>query len=461
MTQDSARVLRADPPLASARPPAWLVVATGLLAFGTLAMAVAETNLWMHYLIDAGESISLVGLAFIFAAGLYLYSKRRLLVSLPLVLPWLLFPVITQGDQIIDNLSITWMRIITHVLLAALFGFPVAVIVMGLRYAIRPRPLAHTPSWSALVPGLPQLLVGRTREGSALLATTLLVAEMWVAVQFLGLLMVITLIVMIWGVLVHGFAQAVPGDAAMPDRWRSERFAVAVLMTAVVLSLALFLGFKNRPGAYQGSPSHFMDPAQRDTGFRLDRLAVPSPPAALPANGDDVRRVLTAYARAFERLLAGYYILDRNYNYDFHNRLFLRSTPLLANYRAAGLAEVHAAMEMRNQADAFARTVMPSLAAADPLAVLLQDVSDYAAFMFDRAPVLERMSGEFEQTQAGLQHATHLYEGEGKMLGVRLADILNKHQAVLDASSLAPITREFVSISRAVHDKYANRIVGF
>jgi len=47
------------------RAPAWLMVATGALALAVLAMALAETNLWMHYLIDAGESISLVGLGFI------------------------------------------------------------------------------------------------------------------------------------------------------------------------------------------------------------------------------------------------------------------------------------------------------------------------------------------------------------------------------------------------------------
>ena len=35
---------------------------------------------------------------------------------------------------------------------------------------------------------------------------------------------------------------------------------------------------------------------------------------------------------------------------------------------------------------------------------------------------LERMSAQFETTRAGLQHATHLYEGEGKYLGVQLAE---------------------------------------
>jgi len=442
----------------AARPPFWLVAATGLLALGTLAMAVAETNLWLHYLIDAGESISLVGLGFMLVAGIYLYTRGRLLVSLPLALPWLLFPVITQGDQIIDHLSINWMRLITHVLLAALFGFPVAVLVMAARYAVRPT--TSTSRWAALVPGLTQLRSGRVREGTALLAAMLFVLEMWVAVRFLGVLMVITLILMTWLVLAHGFA-ARTADAAGESPQRSERFALTLLIAGVIVSLGLFVGYKNRTGAYQGSPSYFMDPAQRDAGFQIDRIAVPNQPPVLPGNPDAVRAALTGYARAFEKLLAGYYILDRNYNYDFHNRLFLRGTPLLPHYRSAGLQEVAHARQLRTEADALAATLAATLTPGEPLGALLEDVRAYAAFTFERAPVLEQMSARFEQTQAGLQHATHLYEGEGKVLGVRLAEILDKHRAVLSSPLVSPLTEEFVTISRSVHDAYANRIVGF
>jgi hypothetical protein len=442
-----------------ARPPIWLVAATGALALGTLAMAVAETTLWLHYLIDAGESISLAGLGFMLVAGLYLYRRGRLLVSLPLALPWLLFPVITQGDQIIDHLSINWMRLITHILLAALFGFPVAVFVMAARYAVRPTTAAATSGWAALIPGVTQLRTGRIREGMALMAATLFVLEMWVAVQFLGVLMVITLIVMTWMALAYGFA---PGRTdATAGSPRSERFALGVLVAGVIVSLGLFVGYKNRPGAYQGSPSYFMDPAQHDAGFQIGRLAVPNQPPVLPEEPEVVREALHGYARAFERLLAGYYILDRNYNYDFHNRLFLRSTPLLPQYRAAGLREVAQAHQLKAEADALASTVMPPLTPSDPLGALLEDLRAYAAFTFDRAPVLEQMSAGFEQTQAGLQHATHLYEGEGKVLGVRLAEILDKHRAVLSSPVVAPLTGEFVRISQSVHDAYANRIVGF
>jgi hypothetical protein len=442
------------------RPPFWLVAATGLLALGTLAMAVAETNLWLHYVIDAGESVSLIGLGFMLLAGLYLYKRQQLLVSLPLALPWLLFPVITQGDQIIDHLSINWMRAITHLLLGALFAFPVAVVVMGLRYAIQPS-VQPAPLWASVVPGLSQLRAGRAREGMALLAATLMVLEMWIAVRFLGLLMVSTLIIMVWGTLAIGFAPPKAAAIDGPGRRRSERFALGVLLVGVIVSIGLFVGYKNRPGAYQGSPSYFMDPAQRDSGFRIDRVLVPAQGAVAPSDPEIVRKTLTTYAQAFERLLAGYYILDRNYNYDFHNHLFLRSTPLLPNYRAAGLEEVSRAAQLRGMADGMAGNAFAALAAGDPLAALLEDVRSYAAFTFDRAPVLERMSAGFEQTQSGLQHATHLYEGEGKVLGVRLAEILDKHRVVLSSSVVAPVTAEFVSISRAVHDAYANRIVGF
>jgi hypothetical protein len=443
-----------------ARPPFWLVAATGLLAFGTLAMAVAETNLWMHYLIDAGESISLAGLAFMLLAGLYLYRRGRLLVSLPLALPWLLFPVITQGDQIIDHLSINWMRLITHVLLAALFGFPVAVLVMAVRYAMPARQGAVS-RWLCVVPGLAQLRTGRTREGSALLACVLLVLEMWVAVQFLGLLMVVTLTLMTWAVLAYGFAPRSESANGNHAHRQSERFALGLLLAGVAVSLALFVGYKNRPGAYQGSPSYYMDPAQRDGGFRLDQVAIPAEAPALPADAETVQRALTLYGQAFEKLLAGYYILDRNYNYDFHNHLFMRSTPLLANYRSVGLAEVAAAQKLRAQADSYATEAARVVSTADPLGALLEDVRAYAAFTFGRAPVLEQMSAQFERTRAGLQHATHIYEGEGKVLGVRLAEILEKHRAVLASPAVNAVTADFVRTSQAVHDAYANRIVGF
>ncbi len=450
---------------APGRAPTWLIAATAALALGILAMALAETNLWMHYVIDAGESISLIGLGFILAAGLYLFSRGTLAASLPMTLPWLLFPVITQGDQLIDNLSINWMRFIVHLLLAAIFGIPVAVVVMAARYACASGPDRAPKRWLAVVPGLAQMASGRVREGSAVLAAMLFAVEAWVAVRFLGELMVITLVLMTWAVLMFGFwwPKVGPAEAASVESTprRSERFALGVLVAGVVVSLGLFVGYKNRPGAYQGSPSYFMDPSQKDAGFQLSAVPVPAQPATSPAEAEPVRTALTGYAHAFERLVGGYYILDRNFNYDFHNHLFWRSTPLLANYRAVGLEKVREAESLRVAADAAADRARPALSPQDPLGALLDDVRSYAAFTFGRAPVLQRMAAEFVRTDAGLQHATHMYEGEGKVLGVRLAEILDKHKAVLASPVVMPVTSDFLTVSRSVHDLYANRIVGF
>jgi hypothetical protein len=411
-----------------------LFAATGILAAAVLGMAVAETNLWAHYLIDAGESLSLVGLAFVCAAGVYLYRRGQLSASLPLTLPWLLFPVITQGDQLIDNLSINWMRLIVHLILGALFAFPAAVVVMAAR-----------------------ALFGRSRYGGTGLAVALLAAEMALAVRFLGELMVWTLILMIWGVLLH----AALTDGEAPRYRGSERAALGILALGVVCSVGLFFGFKNRPGAYQGSPAYFMDPSPERPAFSLERVAVPPGEVKPPQDAAAVRAALNEYAAALARLLDGYYILDRNYNYDFHNRLFLRNTPLLANYREAGRRATREASQLWTAADDRGRIARALLAPDDPLAALLEDVSAYAAFTFQRAPVLERMTDGFEQTEAGLQHATHLYEGEGKVLGVRLAELLDKHARTLQSPAAAPVTSEFVTRSRAIHDRYANRIVGF
>ena len=97
---------------ATERPPLWLVVATALMALVLLAMSVGETSLKGQYLIDQGEYLSLVGLGLhpgggpLPASAAAGWSRRC-----RWCFPWLLYPVITQGDQIIDNLSINWMRI--------------------------------------------------------------------------------------------------------------------------------------------------------------------------------------------------------------------------------------------------------------------------------------------------------------------------------------------------------------
>ncbi len=442
------------------RPPAWLFIATAVLTLMCLIMAVAETNLWMHYLIDGGEFISLLGLGFIAIAGVVLYRQRRVLVSLPLVFPWLLFPVITQGDQIIDNLSINPMRAICHVLLGAIFGTPVAVFVLAARYAITPATVNPHRAWLSLLPGLRPLAEGRTREGTTLLSAALLTLEMWVAVQFLGLLMVVTLILMLLAVLWYGSVSA-DALARQRRRHRTERFALGVVLIGAVISFGLYVGYKNRPGAYQGSPSYYMDPSQKNTGFDLTRVRIPAGPVTAPASPAPVRQAFTAYGHVLERLLAGYHIVDRNYTYDFHNELFLRHTPLVPNYRAVALERIAEARQMRAEADAEAAAARATLSDDDPLAAALDDVRAYVAFNFERAAVLERMSAEFERTKAGLQHAAHLYEGESKVLGVELLNILKKHQAVFTSPAMAPVTGEFVSISNGIYEAYASHVVGF
>jgi len=71
------------------------------------------------------------------------------------------------------------------------------------------------------------------------------------------------------------------------------------------------------------------------------------------------------------------------------------------------------------------------------------------------------MSGGFERTPAGLQHAAHLYEGEAKYLGTGLSQIVRKHGRVLNTSMLAPVTHDFMSASDAIYQAYADHIVGF
>lgn len=452
----------ASPTPQTSRPPMWLIGATGVLAVIILALAVAETNLRAHYLIDGGEYLSMFGLVFILGAGVFLYTRDRLFASLWLVFPWLLYPIVTQGDQLIDNLSINPMRAICHVLLAAIFATPVAVIVLAARYVLAPRrgrPV-RTATWTAFFPGLRPLAEGRLREGTVILAVALLAAEMWLADQYLGTLMIVTLIILILCVLLYGSLASDQPDVHA-TRARNEKMALAVLLVGVGLSAAGFFGYKNRTGAYQGSPAAFMDPSQPESAYPLDRVPVPPRAPGMPPAPDQVKSALATYARALEQIMAGYHIVDRNYTYDFHNYLFMRHTPLLPNYRAVALQKVEEARHVRDAADAEAAIARPTLASDDPLGALLDDVRGYAAFIFDRAPTLERMSGEFERTPAGLQHAAHLYEGENKFLGARLGEILAKHHTVVESPAVASVVGDFAAASRSIRDAYAHHVVGF
>jgi len=275
-----------------------------------------------------------------------------------------------------------------------------------------------------------------------------------VAWRYLGKLMMVTLIFMTACALVYARST---GDARRGvGRTRGEGFALAALVVGVVVSFGLYVGFKNRTGAYQGSPAYYMDPSQADAEYALDRIVVPNGELETPPSqvGDMVRSALVDYARSLQDLVDGYYIADRNYNYSFHNALFLRNTPVLPDFRRAALAKIAHASQLAASADT-------EEAETDPLRGFVNEVKAYVAFNFRRAAILERKTAEFERTKAGLQHATHIYEGEGKIVGIRLLDIIDKHRAVTAAPALAPITRDFMTISRAVHDKYSKRIVGF
>ena len=447
-----------------AAPPMWLVVATGIWTLTCLVLAIAETNLWIHYLIDQGESWSLCGLAFILVAGIYLYRRRRLFVSLPLVFPWLLYPVITQGDQLIDNLSMGWMRFVCQVLLAAIFGAPVAVLVLAARYLLTPRPNKPTVRirWLEWFPGLRALAEGRTREGTGLLSAALLVIEVWVAQVYLGTLMVVTLMGMALATLVYVSLRPPEGSKERAiNRERAERFALFTLLIGVVVSLGLFIGYKNRPGAYQGSPSTYMDPKQKGHGYSFEKIAIPVRPPATPVNSDAVRDALAAYAETFKELLSGYHLLDRNYTYDFHNELFIRHTPLVTDYRDVGLGRIAKARELWGKADALGMAARDGLAQDDPLSALLDELHNYAAYNFGRAPTLETMSAYFQRTKAGLQHCAHLYEGEGKAFSEGLERILQKHQSVLKSRATAPVTAQFATTAYEIYEAYADHVVGF
>lgn len=144
-----------------------------------------------------------------------------------------------------------------------------------------------------------------------------------------------------------------------------------------------------------------------------------------------------------------------------HNELFMQHTPLLVNYRATALATIREAETMQADVEVLATTARHTLGAGNPLAALLDDVRAFAAFNFERAARLEAMSAEFERPAAGLQHAAHLYEGEGKLVAMLLERILAKHRVALESGAAKPVIDQFANDARSIVDAYAARIVGF
>ncbi len=414
-------------------PPAWFVAVTAVFTLVILVMAVAETSVWTHYLIDRGEVLCLGGLGFALGAGLHLHRKGRLGASLPLFVPWLLYPVVTQGDQIIDNLTIGGMRLFAHAVLLILFLAPLAVAAAGAKFLRR-------PPWVA----------------------ALLLLEIGIAHRYLGAIMVGLLIATLLVYL--GWVVARPrAPARVTPAIGGGRTALSILVAGIVLSLALYLGYKHRPGAYQGSPHHFHDPSRPGQDYALDQVRLPAGEATpLPAETlAEARALLASYSEALEKLLGAYYVLDRNYNYAFHNALFLRDTPVVPGFRASALEGIAEARREAEEAGDRRAALGGALACSHPLSAFLAEVARFSDFQFDRALLLEEMSGRFERTEAGLQHATHLYEGEGKILGIRLAQVVRKHQPLIERSDFAGVTSPFVEAAARIEARYADRIVGF
>ena len=417
---------------ADARPPRWLILSTIAFTLLILAMAVAETNLWMHFLVDRGEYISVAGVVCIALVGLYLHGKHALRVSLPLFIPWLLYPVVTQGDQLIDNLTINQMRLVCHVILAVIFGGPMVVTMHAIHNF-----------WPAI----------SARQSSLIIAGFFLL-ETWVAYAFLGWYMIATLAILAAGYLVVRMFN---------PRWTlTESLALKLMVGGVVISLGLFFGFKNRPGAYQGSPAAFLDPTQQDSIYNLTRIAVPaveSTPAIAPAAATELGSVLAAYGDVLKGLVHAYWLMDRNYNYQFHNELFWRSTPLVPEFRTKALQEVLVMRSLARVTDERAATLRTSFPENSQSAVLFDEVREFVAFNLRRATMVEEMTAGFIKTKAGVQHATHLCEGEAKLVSSMLGDLVKKHDVALER--LGPLTASFRESSRQVFDQYANRIVGF
>src|SRR5262249_51516381 len=148
----------------------------------------------------------------------------------------------------------------------------------------------------------------------------------------------------------------------------------------------------------QGSPSFYYDPAQKAARYNLEEIPAPSSQSPLPNATAlaEIHPILDRYAEGLKMIFHGYYILDRNYNYSFHNALFLRSTPILPDFRAKGLEEIRKGRENALQADEELQRIR-STVASGPVAAFLDEIHHYVDYTLGRAQLLEEKTAEFQK----------------------------------------------------------------
>ena len=184
-----------------------------------------------------------------------------------------------------------------------------------------------------------------------------------------------------------------------------------------------------------------MDPSQQGSGLQLSTVAVPDRCRRRRRRTDSARIARSpGTPAAFEQLLAGYYMLDRNYTYDFHNELF-------CPVDAAACRTIGRPAWRRSQRRGAARTGgRPRAAAArrsSQPTIRSPRCSTTCArtwrSTFERAATLERMSAEFETDRGrpAARHAPLRRRGQGARRPARRS-CSTKHGAVLRARRSRP-----------------------
>ena len=292
-------------------------------------------------------------------------------------------------------------------------------------------PWRPRPGWRGA--RAPQIADGRRREGSAILAATLLVLEMWVAEQYLGTLMIVTLIVMIVLVL-DGTARCrhllrrttwknVATRNASP--WAYRWWACSCPAPPISCTAT-------RRGPTRAAPASSWI---RRRGQELPDKSHPGPGWLRATSGGPADSCAPPWRRTRARsigFLPAIHLLNRNYTYDFHNELFLRTHRWCPTIVRLGSSWSRRPRRFASRADEHTRARARRWPPATRWRGCSMIFRAYLAFNFDRAPVLEQMSAGFERTEAGLQHAAHLYEGESKVARHRPVGHPDEAQRVID-----------------------------
>ena len=329
------------------------------------------------------------------------------------------------------------MRIVVHVLLAAIFAMPVAVIVYAARWLI-----------DAVAGGVAQSRAGAAGRGDRAGAAVSRRADDRDAGR-----------------------DDRAGAGCSADASAARRVAHARAGDAVALAVLIggVIVVRRRCTSASRTGRARIRAARASTWIPrrpqpASRRACRSDRSDRVADGARARRrVDRVRLRSLEKLLDGYYLLDRNYNYHFHNELFVRTTPLLPELSCRGSGVDRRGRPQARSADDAAAANVATRRRRPVAGALLADVRAYVALQLrSRRDARAHERGVRDDARpacstrpTSTRARASISACSSPRCSTSIAPCCHR------AGGVARLSREFVTTAAPSKRKYANRIVGF